>query len=212
MRFSLLLVPAIAAALVGAAPARAQQVPARDTRLRVVTGLSRRTATAVRFGNDVASRAGLTRTLVLRASPETMHSVVPSIALHTASALPTIATGGGTRLVRPELKVAMRWTTRSPLSLEASAAYARVPDGATSASRGTVSFVSSYEIAPRVSVYVEGFAYGRPGAAATPAQFADAGIAVRIAEGMQLELRGGRGFGGGATGEQMVGIGLARRW
>ena len=212
MRFSRLIAPAVAAALVGGAPLHAQQGLASDGRLRSAAGPYGHAVSAMLVTAAIAGGGAPDHKLVLRANPETMHSVVPSIALYTASSLPTAATGGGTRVVRPETKVSMRWATHSPFSLEASAAYAKVSDGATATSRGTVSVVTAYQVGPRVSLYVEGLAYGRPGGGAIPAQYADAGVAVRLTDRLQLDVRGGRGLGGGAVGEHVVGIGLARRW
>jgi hypothetical protein len=57
----------------------------------------------------------------IRAVPDSVHSWLPNAALLAATTLATGATGIGAGAAQPAAKLAINWTTPSPLSLYANA-------------------------------------------------------------------------------------------
>jgi hypothetical protein len=144
--------------------------------------------------------------------PDSVHGALPNVSFLAASTLPVGAAGFGSVHAQPEAKLAMNWTTASPLSVYSNAGVGGVFDGSSWGQRGWVSVAVWYAANPKVSLFGEGLTTRRLGGSVLSTNNVDAGITYLINARFQVDLRVGRGLGDVASGERFFGAGLARRW
>jgi|SRR5579862_9081213 len=177
------------------------------------------------FGNSYAIRSttGLARVdgmedpkvgikTNLRVVPDSLHSFIPNVAALVAVTLPAGAPGLTAGRAQPEAKLAVNWTTPSPLSVYSNVGAGAVYDGSRWGEHGWLSVAVWYAVNPRISLLGEGISVRSLGGTALPSNAADAGITYLINDRFQIDLRAGHGFGGAAGSERFVGAGFARRW
>ncbi len=148
----------------------------------------------------------------LRSIPDSVHSVVPNVAVLAAVTLPFGASGFSAIHAQPEVKLAANWTTPSPFSVYVNLGLGAVCDGNRWGEHGWLSVALWYAVNPRVSVFGEGISVRTLGGGAVPSNDADAGITYLVSDRFQIDLRAGHGFGGASASEHFVGAGFARRW
>ena len=148
----------------------------------------------------------------LRTKPDSLHSFAPNVAVLAAVTLPIGANAFSATRAQPEAKLAMNWTTPTPLSVYSNIAAGGVYDGFRWSERGWLSVALWYSANPRVSVFGEGISTRSLHNGALPSNAIDAGITYLMNDRFQLDLRAGHGVGSAAGSERFVGAGLARRW
>lgn len=144
--------------------------------------------------------------------PDSVHGAMPNLSVLVATTLPVGATGLGVKHAQPEAKLAMNWTTASPVSVYSNAGVGEVYDGSSWGGRGWVSVAVWYAVNSQVSVFGEGLTFKRISGSALSMSNADAGITYLINERLQIDLRAGRGVGDVAGKERFIGVGFANRW
>jgi hypothetical protein len=150
----------------------------------------------------------------LRAVPDSVHSLLPNVALLVATTVPTGTTALSAGRAQPEAKLAINWTTASPFSVYANLGAGKVYSGSLQATRVWLSTAFWYAANPRVSVFAEGFIVGRSSGRAIPIgnDDVDGGITYLINDRFQLDARLGQGVGSDYKTHRFVGGGLAKRW
>jgi hypothetical protein len=168
-------------------------------------------------GNGAESMNGMEDSKIgiktnVRAKPDSVHSLSPNIAVLAAVTIPTGASVFRNAHAQPEAKLAMNWTTPTPLSVYTNVATGAAHDGIRWHERGWVSVALWYSLSPRVSIFGEGISTRSLHGAALPSNGADAGVTYLINDRFQLDLRAGHGFGNASGTERFIGGGFARRW
>ena len=193
-----------------------------ETLLRV--GLGARTELRL-FGNSYATRRTDGAAIVsgvedvkigakvnLRAVPDSIHSWLPNAALLVATTLPSGAKSLSAGAAQPEAKLAISWTTPSPLSVYANLGYGAIEGGAGLATREWTSVAGWWAVNPKVSVFVEGLSVGRVSAGGTSGNDVVGGATYLFNDRFQVDIRVGRGVGSELSQERFIGAGFARRW
>lgn len=203
---------------------RTQYVSAGETLLRL--GVGARSELRI-FGNSYGIRSvdgaptvrgmedvKLGAKLNLRAIPDSVHSWVPNAALLAATTLSTGGNGIRAGHAQPEAKVAVNWTTASPLSLYSNLGYGTIYNEVGRASRMWLSTAAWWSVNPRISAFAEGLTIGRASGSGsgTAGNDVDAGLTYLINDRLQLDARIGRGVGSETSSERFIGVGFARRW
>ena len=148
----------------------------------------------------------------LRTKPDSVHSLEPNVSFLVATTLPIGATVFRNAHSQPEAKLAMNWTTATPLSIYSNLAAGDVYDGFRWSERGWLSVALWYLLNPRVSIFGEGISTRSLHNGAFPSNAVDAGFTYLINDRFQLDLRAGHGVGSTSGSEHFLGAGFARRW
>ena len=177
------------------------------------------------FGNSYATRAetGVPRVdgtedpkigvkTNVHTKPDSIHSLVPNLALLAAVTVPAGATSFRNDHAQPEAKLAASWTTPTPFSVYSNVGWGAVYDGLRWGQRGWASVALWYLVNPRVSLFGEGIALRSLQGSALPSNAADVGIIYLINDRFQLDVRAGHGIGRASGSERFFGAGFARRW
>lgn len=208
----------------GPADARSEYVSVGETLARF--GLGARSelrlfgnSYGIRSGGDAPTARGMEdlkagAKLNLREIPDSVHSIVPDIALLQATTLPTGTSAFTTGRPQFEAKLAANWTTPTPFSLYSNLGYGVLSNEAGWAQRAWVSMASWWAVNPRVSVFAEALSSGRVAGsgAGISGNDVDGGVTYLLNDRFQLDLRVGRGIGSETSSERFIGVGFARRW
>ena len=144
--------------------------------------------------------------------PDSVAGPLPNVALLLATTVPSGTPGMGAGAAQPEVKVALSWTTGTPVSVYANSALARSWDGSAWSTRAAVSVATWCAVTSRFAVFGEGISIRSMSGPMPPAAYADAGATFLLTDQIQVDARFGRGVGRGVSEERFVGLGIARRW
>jgi hypothetical protein len=144
--------------------------------------------------------------------PDSVHSLEPNVSFLAALTLPVGATAFRNAHAQPEAKMAMNWTTATPLSIYSNIAAGGVYDGFRWSERGWFSVALWYSLNPRVSIFGEGISTRSLHNGAIPSNAVDGGFTYLINDRFQVDLRVGQGVGNTSGREHFIGTGFARRW
>ncbi|MFI5232189.1 MAG: transporter [Gemmatimonadales bacterium] len=177
------------------------------------------------FGNSYATRtisggpgvsgledSKLGAKLALIDKPDSVHTLMPKLALLAATTLPTGARAFGAGVAQPEAKLAASWTTSTPFSVYSNAAIGGVYDGTGWGDHGWGSVAVWYGESSRVSFFVEGIHIYNISGDAPAATDVDGGLTLGFGDRFQVDARIGRGVGGLNGSERFVGVGMGRRF
>jgi hypothetical protein len=177
------------------------------------------------FGNSYATRikpgapavsgmedAKIGAKVNLRSVPDSLHPILPATALLVATTLATGARGLTAGAAQPEAKVAMNWTTPTPLSVAANAGFAAVRTGSVRATHAWTSLAGWWAVNPHVSAFAEGLAFMPVVGNTTASREADTGLTYLVGDRLQFDLSVGHGVGSATSHERFVNAGLSRRW
>lgn len=148
----------------------------------------------------------------LRSKPDSVYSALPNIAVLAAVTLPVGSSVFRGARAQPEAKVAVNWTTPSPLSVYSNLGTSAAYNGTAWSQRGWLSVALWYAINAKVSLFGEEISTRSLRAGVVPSNFTDAGITYLINDRFQLDLRAGDGLGSTSGREHFIGAGFARRW
>lgn len=154
----------------------------------------------------------------IRSIPDSVHCWLPDAAILAATTLATGATGIGSSAAQQEAKLAINWTTPSPLSIYANFGYGISSQNSALPRRSWASLAGWWAVNPRISAFIEGLDTRLPGTALGVFDKnvwfgdVDAGLTYLVNDRFQLDLRAGRGVGSWNSSEQFYGAGFARRW
>lgn len=134
----------------------------------------------------------------------------PAVSLLVGTSLPT-----GSRSLRraapePDAKLALAWALGERWAVSSNLNYALLADvdgGRTGEASASLSLGRA--LAPRVSGYLEAYAFRPRGADGT--QYVNGGATVLLTNDLQLDARVGAGVGRGGR-DYFGGLGVARRW
>jgi hypothetical protein len=145
---------------------------------------------------------------------DSLHEVVPNVALLVATTLATGASGITANAAQPEAKIAVNWTTPTPFSLYTNAGYGAIETGAGRATRTWISVAGWWAVNPRVSLFTEGLTIERVtgSGSGTAGNAVDGGMTYLLNDRFQFDARVGRGIGSETSHERFIGAGFARRW
>jgi len=193
-----------------------------QTLLRI--GLGGRTEARL-FGNSYAMRitrgaptvsgmedAKIGAKLNVRSVPDSLHPVLPAAALLVATTLATGASELTAGAAQPEAKVAMNWTTPTPLSVAANVGFAAVQTSSDRSTHAWTSLAAWWAVNPHVSVFAEGLAFTPVGGNTNASSEADAGLTYLVGGRLQFDVAIGHGVGSTTSHEQFINAGFSRRW
>lgn len=149
--------------------------------------------------------------LSLHSAPDSVHGLLPRLALLAAT---TIATGAENRTAhkpQPEAKLAAAWTTSGPFSLYTNFGFGGVYDGTAWGTHAWTSAALWYAASPKISFFGEGLVVGRVSGSATASKYLDGGMTYLFSDHLQVDARYGHGVGV-VSHEHFVGVGAAWRW
>ena len=149
--------------------------------------------------------------LALHTAPDSVHTLVPRLALLAAT---TIATGAENRTAhkaQPEAKIAAAWTTSGPFSLYTNFGFGGVYDGTDWSTHAWTSAAIWFAASPKVSFFGEGLVTGRVSGSATSSKYVDGGVTYLFSDHLQVDARYGHGLGV-VSHEKFFGVGAAYRW
>lgn len=150
--------------------------------------------------------------LALHTAPDSVHRLLPRLALLAATTLPTGSANRTAHRPQPEAKLAASWTTSGPLSLYSNLGFGAGYDGADWSSRAFGSLALWLAAGAKLSFFGEALLARRVSGPAVSANYLDAGLAYLLGSHVQADLRVGHGLGGAVAHERFFGAGIAWRW
>jgi hypothetical protein len=150
--------------------------------------------------------------LVLHTAPDSVHGLMPRLALLAATTLASGAENRTAHKAQPEAKLAVAWTTSGPFSLYSNFGYGGVYDGAAWGTHAWISAALWFAASPKVSLFGEGLVVGRVSGTASPANYLDGGVTYLFGNHLQADFRAGHGIGANASHDHYFGAGMAWRW
>ena len=148
----------------------------------------------------------------LHAEEDSVHTFMPSIAVLGGLTLPFGSTAFNGIHAQPEAKLALSWTTTTPLSIYSNLGVGAVFDGTDWGERGWVSTALWYTVSEKVSVFLEGISTRSLGGTALSSNAVDSGITYLVNDRFQVDYRIGHGFGIASSQEKFFGVGFALRF